>query len=53
MCPVDDTGRNSVKPSTMAMMIVCIKSIIQQRYCRLWFTDNSVDDRYKTYETHN
>ena len=22
MCPVDDTGKNSVKPSTMAMMMV-------------------------------
>ena len=27
MCPVEETGRNSVKPSTMAMMIVCIQSI--------------------------
>jgi hypothetical protein len=27
MCPVDETGRNSVIPSTIAMMIDCIKLI--------------------------
>ena len=27
MCPVEDTGKNSVSPSTMAMMTVSNKSI--------------------------
>ncbi len=28
MCPVEDTGRNSVNPSTMEMMMVCRRVII-------------------------
>jgi hypothetical protein len=27
MCPVDEIGKNSVRPSTMAIMMLCIKVI--------------------------
>src|SRR4030095_7970056 len=51
MCPVEETGKNSVRPSTIAIIIDWITSItcFQIRlYSSFWFSENSEDFEYKT-----